>query len=34
VDWIIGMVFVLQLKRTPLPVVGDWARQIPILKTL
>ena len=34
VDWIIGMVFALQLKRTPLPVVGDWARTIPILKTL
>ncbi len=34
VDWIIGMVFALQLKRTPLPVVGGWARTIPILKTL
>ncbi len=34
VDWIIGMVFALQLKRTPLPVVGSWARTIPILKAL
>jgi uncharacterized membrane protein len=34
VDWIIGMVFSLQLKYTPLPVVGGWAKQIPILKTL
>ncbi len=34
VDWIIGMVFALQLKRAPLPVVGSWARTIPILKTL
>jgi uncharacterized membrane protein len=34
VDWIIGMVFALQLKRSPLPVVGGWARTLPILKTL
>ncbi len=34
VDWIVGMVFALQLKRTPLPVVGGWARTIPILKAL
>jgi uncharacterized membrane protein len=33
-DWIIGMVFALQLKRTPLPVVGGWAKTLPILKTL
>ncbi len=33
-DWVIGMVFALQLKRTPLPVVGGWARKIPVLRTL
>ena len=34
VDWVVGMVFALQLKRQPLPVIGGWVRQIPILKTL
>ncbi len=34
VDWIIGMAFALQLKRAPLPVVGGWAKTLPILKML
>jgi uncharacterized membrane protein len=30
VDWIMGMVYALQSKAEPLPVVGRWAQRIPI----
>ena len=30
VDWIIGMVYALQAKTKPLPVIGGWAARLPI----
>ncbi len=33
VDWIVGMVYALQAKIKPVPVVGQWAWRIPIGKT-
>ena len=30
VNWIIGMVYALQAKIKPLPIVGGWAEQLPI----
>ena len=34
VDWIIGMVYALQAKTKPHPVVGGWAVRIPIRNTV
>lgn len=33
VSWITGMVYALQTKMKPVPVVGGWAERIPIGKT-
>jgi uncharacterized membrane protein len=30
VTWIMGMVYALQAKRQPLPLVGKWAERIPL----
>jgi uncharacterized membrane protein len=30
VSWIIGMVYALQAKLKPVPMVGDWAERLPI----